>query len=173
LINKELKNLNINLQDLDKELELLVDNYNINTIPEHVFIDFLDFFKSGGVKDDGTMAKWLNIAGGMTRCVKVKDKNDKIIFTVPALVSKLEVNYNANNTLDLNGIFTKAANRAVAQPIKFEKTVFDGTNVIVKNVNSNTNKELIVWRAIFKRYGIGREKRTIEEKNDSYINYSD
>ena len=146
--------------------ELVVNKVN-NIIPEIVFKEyFLEFFygMTKGDNESTLYLKWIELAGGVYNEVDVVDVNGNVIFSVPSIFSRPEV----DSDIMTGKNFDKIINTYNLKKARFET---EGTNYLLNElsgVNSGVvagtelTKDGIRWYNIFNRYGLLNNEPTAQ-----------
>lgn len=124
-------------------------------IPEIVFKEyFLEFFYGMTKKEtDSPLAlKWIELSGGPYNEVDVVDDLGNIIYSVPSLFTRPEVNADKLKGLSFGSMY-------VTFKAKTNRTEADGINYLnrelsslPKSVETDSNLDVNRWLAIFQRY---------------------
>ena len=164
--------MNDALNDIENIYTSVVTNADtaLTTLPEDVFKNtFLHYFFNNEVADDDTLlVKWIHIAGGPMKPVNVVDKNNNILFTVPAIYDTLSVlNYNRKN--DISNIVNTARLYKDTLPEESNRILYDELNNAVQHiVMPRKVPHTDIWLEIFKRYKLVQEdvKNVAFEEDD-------
>ena len=129
-------------------------------LPEIIFKEhFVEFFKTYSSNtapteaDSTTYARWLTIAGSEFNEVDIIDDKGNVIFTVPPMLTKPNVDYKATRTINVNDTAYDAVN-------KFNRTPAESSNFITNKVSKlmsgaitvDTNEDESRWKRILNRY---------------------
>lgn len=129
-------------------------------LPEIIFREhFVDFFRNYGSNtepteaDSTTYARWLTIAGSEFNEVDIIDDKGNVIFTVPPMLTKPNVDYKATRTINVNDTAYDATN-------KFNRTPAESSNFITSKVSKlmsgaitvDTSGDEFRWKKILNKY---------------------
>ena len=180
---EELKKASADMQEPEaREAKEMADLFEKNLVtedrkarvPEMIFKEhFVDFFKSYGKNttpteaDSTTYARWLTIAGSEFNEVDIINESGDVIFTVPPMLTKPNVDYKATRQIRVDDTAYDATN-------KFNRTPAESSNYMASKVNKmmsgaitvDTRHDEAAWERILKRYKNpeAEEQKKLEEK---------
>jgi hypothetical protein len=132
---------------------------DLATLPENIFVQyFLPFFcgEKEIEKDNDVIARWIAVAGNPIKEVNVIDDDNKIIFTVPALVDSTFIDFkNINKGQPFKNIIANYELHKSQLPIVGENYLRNQIDVRIESLTRNstvqeTNEKR--WVDIFTRY---------------------
>lgn len=177
-INKELQETNhkeiSNMEELAVQ-EILGGIPKKNIIPEVVFKDyFLDHFKNmakGTVEDTTLTSKWIHgIAGTPYSEVDVVDDAGNVLFTVPGVVKRANLNVHKANDVSILKItnhYSLERNRMEARGDQYLAHALNGVENILEKT---TNEDTVRWKNIFDRYDPNKKVESKKESVNTKLN---
>lgn len=145
---------------IDKIQDMLDEVNTNNRIPEDLFVNvFLNFFSNQGtLHQDATTEKWISIAGSPYRAVDVFDKNNKVIFTVPAMynINAIAPDKTIQSMAPINHViatYKQLSNRSVREA---ENYLYNSLLKHSKELNNKVDilADIKIWNDIFARYNL-------------------
>lgn len=169
--NKELTSF------IDETYNELINSKVNNIIPEIVFKEyFLNFFynMTQGDTESSLYLKWLELSGGVYNEIDVVDVNGNVIYTVPPIFSRP----NVDDDIMKGKNFDKIINMFNLKKARFET---EGTNYLLNELSSINNgistvgveTDSIRWYNIFDRYGLIKKSNKIPKEAIKTINNSE
>lgn len=151
--------------------DLFKNSEQNNRLPEFVFVqDFLPFF-SGKVKDSadmGIMTNWIAIAGSAAKPLDIVDEQDRVLFTVPPLMTSNFLHEKQNlRGRSFNEIIRYAQEQGNRfAPLGVRALASEATSKLERMKISESRDDVDAWNKIFQRYGVVSEKtgRTSTDK---------
>lgn len=122
-------------------------------VPENLFIKYLLPSLASTTEENTDLSMWLELAGTYTRDIAVVDTKDnsKILFEIPALVARHELQKGADNT-NIDGIVGDVRKRAEVSQQAAGQYLGNQLSDLIQ-VSGNREENIRKWNVMWERYG--------------------
>lgn len=124
-------------------------------IPEIVFKEtFLGFFKTMSAEgiDDTLAKKWVDFAGSPYNEVDVIDKTGNVMYTVPGLLSRPNVDKALGKNVNFDKMVTTYELKRNRLPEVGDRYLAAELDNIPNSITANVAEDALRWKQIFDRY---------------------
>lgn len=144
------------IEQINAQLEVTAENDSA-TMTEYVFVNvFLPIFAgTPNPHYNADINTWTNYAGGPYRTVRIIDGSGVVLFTVPPIYDRENINPKRSNLPSIAHVVASTNQYSQIHPMQGEQYLNHelSKRAILMDVPPNVGKNLEIWNAIFKRYG--------------------
>ena len=148
------------IYDIADKAEEMIDNIEVTEMHVDIFKNgFLPYF-TGEKEHPNVIAKWIEVAGGANRPVKLVDDDGNLLDVVPPIFG---THINNKSTSNLDTVMRKAELQNKHFPGAGDRVLKEELNKTI--ANSGSSRELSEWSLILDKYS--NKKDEVVEDNSS------